>query len=423
MAEKLAIHGGKKVRETAYPTIENASGRMIGDEEKALINEVLDSGSLNRNNGTKVKEFEQLFAKWHGAKEAVASSSGTAALHVAIGALGLEPGDEVITSTVTDFGSIIGILAQNLVPVFADVDRQTGCITAETVERVLSPRTRAIMPVHLFGQPCDMNPIMSLAKKHGAFVVEDAAQAHGATYRGRKVGCIGHINAFSFQQSKHITTGDGGMNITDDRQLAERARLFADKAFPRGAGSQTHLFLGMNYRMTELQGAVGIAQLAKLDEILRRRRESAGRLTAALEKIPGANPPFRIDQVTHSYWVYSFTIDEERFGVTAQQFAEAVDAEGAPFRATGYIPNPMFSFPVIRDRVTYGTSQIPWTLPQARPGVTYNDDDVPNTRWFLEHAINMSWNEGITMADADDIAASIAKVASWLEVNPGTLDV
>ncbi len=396
---------------------------MIGDEEKTLINEVLDSGSLNRNNGTKVKEFEKLFAEWHGAKEAVASSSGTAALHVAIAALDLEPGDEVVTSTVTDFGSIIGILAQNLVPVFADVDRRTGCITAETVERVISPRTRAIMPVHLFGQPCDMDPLMSLAKKHGVFVVEDAAQAHGAIYRGRKVGCIGHINAFSFQQSKHITTGDGGMNITDDRQLAERARLFADKAFPRGGGSQTHLFLGMNYRMTELQGAVGIAQLAKLDEILRRRRASARRLTAAIETIPGVHPPHLIEDATHSYWVYSFTIDEERFGATAQQFAKAVDAEGAPFRATGYIPNPMFGFPVIRDRVTYGTSQIPWTLPQARPGITYDDADVPNTRWFLEHAINMSWNEGVTIADADDIATSIAKVASWLEENPGTLAV
>lgn len=421
MAEKLAIHGGAKACEKPFPSVGDASGRMIGDEEKALVMEVLDSGALNRNNGTKVKDFEQGFASWYGVKDAVASSSGTSALHIAVGSLDLEPGDEVITSTITDMGSVIGILAQNLVPIFADVDIRTGCITAETIERVMSPRTRAIMPVHLFGQPSDMDPIMKLAKKHDLFVIEDASQAHGAVYNGRKVGTIGDVNAFSFQQSKQMTTGDGGMTISDNEKLATRARLFMDKAWPRTSGSRGHAFLGYNYRMTELHGAVGIAQLGKLDEILRRRRSTAERLTAAIADIPGVKPPFLYDGITHSYWIYSFTIDEKRYGVTGRQVAKALGAEGAPFNA-GYIPNPMFEYPVIKDRITFGTSQIPWTLPQARPGIRYSNDDVPNTLWFLEHTINMSWNEGITDAHVDDLAAAIRKVADWLEANPGSLE-
>lgn len=421
MAEKLAIHGGNKVCETGFPSVGDASGRMIGEEEKRLVLEVLDSGSLNRNNGAKVKEFEEQFAAWYGVADAIASSSGTSALHIAVAALDLEPGDEVITSTITDMGSVIGILSQNLVPMFADVDRRTGCITAETIEKVLSPRTRAIMPVHLFGQPCDMDPILDLARKHNLFVIEDASQAHGAEYRGRKVGQMGHINAFSFQQSKQMTTGDGGMTVSNDEALANRARLFSDKAWPRVSGSRGHAFLGMNYRMTELQGAVGLGQLGKLDEILKRRRHTGERLTKAIENVPGVITPYHYDGVTHSYWIYSFTIDEERLGVTGRQFGKAVNAEGAPFNA-GYIPNPMFGYPVIQDRVTYGTSQIPWTLPQARPGISYSNDNVPNTLWFLEHTINMSWNEGINGSDVDRLTAAIEKVANWLSENPGKLD-
>jgi perosamine synthetase len=421
MAEKLALHGGSKVRETGFPSIGDTSGRMIGEEEKKLVLEVLDSGALNRNTGTKVKQFEEEFADWYGVDDAVASSSGTSALHIAVAALDLEPGDEVITTTITDMGSVIGILAQDLIPMFADVDKRTGCITAETIEQVMSPRTRAIMPIHLFGQPCDMDPIMKLARKHDLKVIEDASQAHGAVYRGRKVGQIGDINTFSFQQSKQMTTGDGGMTVSNDEKLADRARLFMDKAWPRTAGSRGHAFLGMNYRMPELSGAVGIGQLGKLDEILRRRRTTGERLTKAIAGIPGVNTPYHYDDIVHSYWIYSFTIDEDLLGVSAADFAKALSAEGVPF-GKGYIPNPMFDYPAIQDRVTYGTSQIPWSLPQARPGITYSDDDVPNTMWFLEHTINMSWNEGLTESDADDLAAAVIKVATWFKENPGKVD-
>jgi len=414
MAVELAINGGPKTRTKGFPSVGDKSGRLIGEEEKRLVMEVLESGSLNRNGGTKVVAFEKRFAEWYGVKHAVASSSGTSAIHVAVAALDLEPGDEVITSTISDMGTCIGILMQNLIPMFADVDRRTGCITAETIEKVLSPRTRAILPVHLFGQPCDMDPIMALAARHDFRVIEDCAQAHGSSYKGRFAGTIGHMGAFSFQQSKQITTGDGGMTITNDDALADRGRLFADKAWPRTSGSRGHAFLGMNYRMTELQGAVGLGQMTKLDAILERRRRTARLLTERLQQVRGICPPYHYPGVVHSWWIYSFTIDEPHFGIAPQEFVKALQAEGIPFGA-GYIPNPLFGYPAIKDRKTYGTSQIPWTLPHARPGIAYSDDDVPETWWFLTHTINMSWNEGITEGDAEDIAAGIAKVAAWYE--------
>ncbi len=417
MATKLALDGGPKTRDEGFPSTSDAAGRMIGEEEKRLVLEVLDSAKLNRNNGTKVVEFEKAFADWYGADHAMASSSGTSALHVAVSALDLEPGDEIITSTISDLGSVIGMLMQNLVPIFADVDRRTGCITAETIEKMLSPRTRALMPVHLFGQTCDMDPIMALAKKHDLVVIEDGCQAHGAMYKGKLGGTIGHVGAFSFQQSKQMTTGDGGMTITNDEEIAKRAKLFTDKAWPRDS-SRGHAFLGMNYRMTEMVGAVGLGQLSKLEEILSRRRATGDRLTESLANAPGVFTPYHYDGIVHSYWIYSFTIDEERLGVTPQRFAEALRAEGIPFGA-GYIPNPMFDYPIIKERKTYGTSQIPWSLPQARQGIVYSDDDAQETIWFLGHTINMSWNEGLTENDADDIAAGIVKVAEWYAENPG----
>ncbi len=418
MAEKLAIHGGEKIRTKGFPTVGDASGRMIGEEEKRLVLEVLDSGKLNKNNGTKVAEFEKKFAEMYGVQYAVASTSGTSALHLAVAALDLEPGDEIITTTITDMGSLIGILMQNLIPMFADVDPRTGNITAETIEKVISPRTRAIMPIHLFGQPCDMEPILDLAARRGLRVIEDASQAHWAEYKGRRIGTMGDLGCFSFQQSKQMTTGDGGMTITNNPALAERARLFGDKAWPRNSG-RGHAFLGMNYRMTELQGAVGLAQLGKLETILQRRRATAELLDSQLAGVPGIIRPFRYDGVVHSWWIYSFTIDEGVFGISPKEFASALQAEGIPF-GCGYIPNPMFDYPVIQERKTYGTSGIPWTLPQARPGIRYSDDDAPNTVWFLSHVLIMSWNEGITESDAMDLARGIKKVAAWFKENPGS---
>ncbi len=410
--DKLAIHGGKPYRTRPFPSVGNASGRMLGDEEIALLSEVIRSGSLNRVGGSKVPQLETEFAQLYGRKHAIAVTSGTAALHVAVGALNLEPSDEVITTTVTDMGTVIAILMCNLVPTFADVDARTGNTTAETIAAQISPKTRAIIVVHLFGQMADMDAILALARERGLIVIEDCAQAHLSEYKGHLAGTMGTLGCFSFQQSKQMTTGDGGMVLTDDDHLAYRCRLFADKGWPRGTGERGHLFLGPNYRLTELQGAVGIAQVRKVKEIVARRRRTAELLAEMMDDIPGINPPYLVPGSNPSWWIYAFTIDEKKLGVAPAEFAKALQAEGIPFHV-GYIPNPIFEYPVIRDRKTFGTSGIPWTLPQARKGITYDRKDYAGTIQFLEKTFVTSWNEGMTEEDVRDITAGMAKVASY----------
>lgn len=417
--EILAINGGQPYRTKSFPSVGNASGRMLGDEEIALLTEVIREGKLNRVGGTKVAKLEAEFAAIYGAKHAIAATSGTAALHVAMGTLNLEPGDEVITTTITDMGTVIGILMCNLVPIFADVDPRTGIITAETIAKQITPKTRAIIVVHLFGQMADMDPILALAKKHNLIVIEDCAQAHMSEYKGHTAGTMGTMGCFSFQQSKQMTTGDGGMVITNDDDLAYRARLFADKGWPRtGTDYRGHLFLGPNYRLTELQGAVGLAQVRKIGEIVARRRRSAELLAKLLKEIPGVNPPYITPGANPTWWIFSFTIDEKALGVSSADFGKAIRAEGAPF-GVGYIPNPVFEYPVIAERKTFGTSGIPWTLPQARPGITYDRKDYPGTMQVLTHTFTMSWNEGMTEDDARDIAGAIAKAAKCYRAQKG----
>ncbi len=414
MTEQLAIHGGAPLRTKPFPSYIDASGRWLGDEEKQLLMEVIDSGCLNRNGGSKVEALEKQWCELMHISYAQAVTSGTAALHTAVAALNLEPGDEVITTTITDMGTIIAILACNLVPTFADVDPRTGNITAETIAREITYKTRAIIVVHLFGQAADLDPILALARKHNLKVIEDCAQAHLAQYKGRLVGTMGDLGCFSFQQSKQMTTGDGGMVISNDEQLYIRARLFADKAWPRGLPglNRSHLFLGMNYRLTELQGAVGVAQTTKLPALVARRRATTGLLLKLIAEIPGIDLPFVISDANPAWWMFWFTIDQSVLHVTPQQFAEAIKAEGLPF-GVGYIPNPVFEYDVIRERKTFGSSGIPWTLPQARPGITYDRKDYPGTLRLMNEMFVTNWNEGMTESDVHDIAAGLAKAANY----------
>ncbi len=420
MGEQLAINGGVPVRSKPFPSYADAAGRRLGDEEKRLLMEVIDSGSLNRNGGVKVEYLEKQWAEMLDVPYAQAVTSGTAALHTAVAALNLEPGDEVITTTITDMGTLIGILANNLVPTFADIDPRTGNVSAATIEREITPKTRAIIVVHLFGQPVDFDPILTLARARNLKVVEDCAQAHLAEYKGRYVGTIGDIGCFSFQQSKQMTTGDGGMVVAKDEQIGIRSRLFADKAWPRGLPglNRSHLFLGMNYRMTELQGAVGVAQTRKLPALVARRRETTGLLTKLVSAIPGIHPPHIIDGANPAWWTYFFTIDQSVLNVTPQKFAEATKAEGLPF-SVGYIPNPVFEYDVIRERKTFGTSGIPWTLPQARQGITYDRKNYPGTMQFIDEMFVTNWNEGMSEADVRDIAAGLSKVATYFANKKG----
>jgi perosamine synthetase len=402
-AEKLAVEGGLPVRSTPLPNVGGKPGRDIGEEELANLREVIETGKLFVHGGKFVSQFEREFAQLLGVKHAVACTSGTAAVHTAVGMINPNPGDEIITSPITDMGTIIGILAQNAIPVFADLDPRTYTLLPESVESCITDKTKAIVVVHLFGHPTDMDAIMQLADKYGLWVIEDCAQAYLAEDNGRLVGTIGHIGCFSLQQSKHMTTGDGGIIVTNDDHLAERARLFVDKGWPRHQGApRGYLFLGMNYRMNELTGAVACAQLSKVRNVVDRRRAIADAITKRISDVPGVNPPFVRRECKHSWWLYPITIDESILDVTPKQFAKALTAEGIPAEQ-GYIGEPIYMSPLFQNADT---------CPYARPR-EYKPSDTPNAVEILRKVITIGCNEFFEDKDVNDISEAVAKVAKY----------
>ncbi len=418
MAEQLAVHGGPKARTTPFPSVGNATGRDFGEEEIALLTEVVHSGTLGRHGGKMVLEFEETYAERLGVKHCLGVTSGTAALHTAVGALQLNPGDEIITTTVTDMGTVIAILQPNNLPIFCDVDRRTMNMDPARLEPLINDRTRAIIAVHIFGQPVNMDTLMDVAQRHSLHVIEDCAQAHGAEWDGRQVGTIGDIGCFSLQQSKQITTGDGGIVVSNDDTLADNARMFHDKFYDRSGENRGVLRLGMNYRMTELQGAVALAQTRKLGSILGRRRRTAELLTSHLNEIDGISPPWVHDKVTHSYWIYAFQIDEAVLGCSVADFRAAIQAEGLPW-GTGYAGGiPICMYPAIRDHKAYGDSSFPWEPPYGRD-VEYREEDYPETVWAQANTFVMNWNEGIADSDVEDMAHGFRKVADHFREKAG----
>ncbi len=415
MPEELAVNGGPKTRDTSvnpWPTIADASGRDFGEEELELLRQVIESGSLGYMYGSMVTQFEEEFAARHGAKHACAVSSGTAALHTAMGALQLEVGDEVITSPVTDMGSIIAIVQCNCVPVFADVEAETMLLDAQSIRERITDRTRALMIVHLLGQPCNMDEIMAVVEEHGLYLVEDCAQSHDATWDGKPVGTFGHFGCFSLQQSKQITTGDGGIVITDDDDLADEAYRFHDKYYDRSGQNRPVERIGMNYRMSELVGAVALAQVRKLDRIIDRRTQTAEALMAGIDDIPGINRATVHPKARHTWWRVACTIDEGELGCDAQTFTRAVVAEGLPLRAGAARGEPICMLPVFQDYAAYGSGDFPWEPPYGRK-VEYRREDYPNTNWAMQNVWTASWNEGYTLADVDDILHGLRKISEW----------
>jgi len=411
----LALYGGSPIRTAPYPIVSNASGRTFGPEELSLLREVIESGSLNRGAGTKVAQLEKQFADFYGVAHCTASTSGTAAIHIALGAINPEPGDEIITAPITDMGTVIPILLQNCIPVFADVDPATFNLDPEDLRRKITDRTKAIIPIHLIGAPCDMDPIMSIAEQHHLFVIEDCSQAYLTEYKGKRVGTFGHFGCFSLQQSKHMSTGDGGLTITNDQALGERADLFANKGWPNyGHGGRDYVMFGVNYRMTELQAAVGLAQLAKLPDVVRARQERAALLTALIAEAPGLLTPAVPQGGTHTYWFYPLRVQQEVLGISTGLFARALSAEGIPASAH-YIGKPIFLYDLLRNKRVYGSSHCPWDCPRsALREVSYEPGACPNTEKALDDLVVLPMNEKFTEQDVRDIAAAIHKVLEGL---------
>lgn len=394
------------------PSDQDASGRTLGAEEIEAVAAAIRSGTLTSTKGSFVRTLEADFARWLGVKHAYACSSGTAAIHLAVAAIDPEPGDEIVTTPITDMGALAPILYQGAIPVFADVDPRTGNVTAETILARLSPKTRAVIATHLFGGPCDMDAIVGLARDRGLPLIEDCAQSFGAAYRGRPTGTLGAIGTFSLQQGKHITTGEGGLVVTNDDALARRLFLGINKAWGYGDPRPDHYFLALNYRMSELQGAVGQAQLPKLNGVVHSRQALAERLTKELAGTPGIETPFVYAGALHSYWKYALRVDPELIEGGPQGLARLLK-EGEIASAPRYIQKPAFRCEVFEKQRTLGTSRWPFTL--ARPeALDYSNDLFPGTVSALDQVLVLPWNERYTEEHVDYLAKAIRDAATRL---------
>lgn len=407
----LAIDGGQKVRTTALPNVGDISGRTFDEAELANLTEVIQSGKLFRYGGKFVDKFEQDFAAKLNMKHAVAITSGTAAIHTALGALNADVAQEMITTPITDMGTIAPIMMQNCVPIFADLELDYFDLSPESIESRITDKTQAIIVVHLFGQPANMDAILAIGKKHNIPVIEDCCQSYLARYKGKLVGTMGEIGCFSLQQSKHMSSGDGGIIVTNDDEFARRARLFADKGWPRGAGPREYGFLGVNYRMNELTGAVACAQVQKVEGVVENRRAAAKAMSERLAEVPGIVVPNVREGCDHSWWLYPLMIDENALAISPKDFAAAVTAEGIGV-GHGYIGQPIYMCQIMQDKATYGKSQCPFSCPRYGKDVTYKEEDCPNTLEILRRLMIVPCNENFTEQDVDDIVTAISKVAN-----------
>ncbi|MCX6785217.1 MAG: DegT/DnrJ/EryC1/StrS family aminotransferase [Candidatus Komeilibacteria bacterium] len=318
---------------------------LLSKEAKANVTQALETGWIS-SSGSFVKQFEDDFAKRFGVKYAVTVANGTAALHVGLLALGIGVGDEVIVPAFTMAASWMAVMYTGAKPVFVDSERETYNIDVNKIEQKITPKTKAIMPVHIYGQPCAMEQILALAKKHNLFVIEDAAEAHGATYRGQLAGTFGDLGCFSFYANKIITTGEGGMIITNNQDLADKARKFKD--LHHSEKRFIHDGLGYNYRMTNLQAAVGCGELLHLEEYIEKKVWMANLYNQLLSDTAGIVTPKTIAATTNVYWMYAIVIDAKVFGLNRDELRIKLKEVGVDTRDFFYSPSDQ---PVLKDIV------------------------------------------------------------------------
>lgn len=409
MSEALAIHGGTPVRAQPFgPTHD------FGDDDIEAVTEVIRSGKIGK--GERVAQFERAFAAKHGVKQAIAINSGTSALHMCVAAINPDPGDEIIVTPWTSGGSIIGTLLHNCVPIFADID-DTYTLDPKDVEAKITPRTRAIIAVHLFGNPCDMAALRAIAQRHQIFLIEDCCQAHFAEYQGRVVGSMGDISGFSFG-GKHLSAGMGGAVLTDNPGLWERAILFGDAALPRANGPYAgrpyaNYFLAPNYRINDLIGAILLTQLQKVDGYIERKIHAAQSITAQVADLDAIKPQRVRPGDRHTYWVLGFTLDAEQFSCNAWEFATALNREGIPAGGP-YIGSgkegPLYRNPFLAEPNCYGRSRFPFDYGREKP-VDYHFADCPNGEAIMQHGFNLAMQPSFDDEDIADISQAIRKVA------------
>lgn len=425
---KLAILGGTPVRTKDFP-----NRISMGSEEKKAALRVLDSDVLSGfvgapgkffNGGKEVVEFENLWAKTYGFKNAISVNSLTTGLQTAVGAVGVEAGDEVICSPYSMSASATSVLFYGGIPIFADLDPNRFTLDPTSIERRITPRTKAILVVHLFGYPADMDAIMKIAAKHGLRVIEDAAQAPGIYYKGKPVGTIGDVGGFSLNFHKHIHTGEGGLLVTNNDEIALRCRLIrnhGENATEAYGVEDISNLIGSNYRFTELQAAIGIEQFKKLKGFLAHRAKLGHYLDSRLKSIPGLTIQRIESGSTHSYYMYPVRFDEEIVGISRNLFLRAVAAElpkprfwdTTPF-AEGYV-KPLYLNLLYQKKIAIGKKGFPFNF---NPGVTYDYPKglCPVTERLYEKELLLSplVREGMDIGDIKDFADAIEKVVGGI---------
>ena len=376
MNSKLALLGGETTITQNFK-----SYNPIGIEEVQAAKAVIESGVLSQFigawhpdflGGPKVKEFEASCADYFGVKHAISVNSWTSGLIAAVGAIGIQPGDEVIVPPWTMCASATAILHWNAIPVFADIDPKTFCISPASIEANITPYTKAIMSVDIFGQSADMDSIMAIANRYSLKVISDTAQSPGAIYKGKYAGTISDVGGFSLNYHKHIHTGEGGILVTNDDQIAQRLQLIRNHAEAVVGGMDfTDLtnMVGYNFRLGEIECAMGISQLLKLEKFVNRRQQLAHRLNKALSHLRGLTTPYVIPDCTHVYYMYPMVVDTTLLGVKRELLIKALQAEGLTGIGGGY--QNVHQLPMFQHKIAYGSKGFPWTSDICHRDVSY----------------------------------------------------
>lgn len=379
--EKLALLGGDKTIQSPFRKY-----NPIGAEELRAAREVIESGVLSQfigawhedfYGGPKVREFERDAARYFGVKHAVTVNSWTSGLVAAVGAIGVEPGDEVIVTPWTMSASATAILQWNAIPVFADIDSKTYNLDPGSIEKNITPYTKAIMVADIFGQSADMDRIMAIAAAHDLKVISDTAQAPGAMYKGRFAGTCAHVGGYSLNYHKHIHTGEGGILVTDDDRIAERLQLIRNHAEVVVAGkgvTDISNMVGHNFRLGEIECAIGVEQLKKLGGFVRSRQLLAQALTEGLGGLRGLTTPFVMDDCTHAYYVYPMQLDLALLGVSRERICDALEAEGVSI-SRSY--QNIHLLPLYQKKIAFGSRGFPWSSDICHRDVDYGKGICP----------------------------------------------